>query len=322
MRTALLLLAAPLLLGAQAAPTVNPPTADQLIRDRKFDEVRAIAKAGFAKNKNDANSYYLMGRAAEAEGKSGEAVDWYEKAVKYDDNNAVYHMWLGSALGTEAQKASKLRQPFLARRVKAEFERSVQLDPKLVAPRNGLVDFYSIAPGFMGGSMEKARQQAAELTKLNALAGHYAMARIAQREKNVAAEEAAYKAALAAAPDSLQPYLSLGGFYRRQSRWDDAFAIFEQRLKNVPDDAITHAVWGFTAAQSGKNIERGERELKYFFANKPKDVSPITESAAHFRLGQIYERTARKELARTSYQEAIKLNPQNADAKKALDALK
>ena len=45
-------------------------------------------------------------------------------------------------------------------------------------------------------------------------------------------------------------------------------------------------------------------------------------SAGHFRLGNIYEKTARRDQAKAEYAEAVKIDPQNADAKKALDNLK
>lgn len=312
-----LILALPSLLAAQA-----PPTAEQLVEQRRFDEARVAFQAQLAKDKNDHNALYYMGRIVYAQDKSKEAVDWFEKAVKGNDNSAVYHLWLGRALGDEAQKASLFRQPFLARRVKNEFERSVQLDPKMIDARDGLVDFYSMAPGIMGGSTDAAKEQAGEIVKLNGVRGQLAFARIAQRKKDVAAEEAAYKAIITTMPDTAQGYYSLGAFYRRQGRWDDAFATYEQLLKLRPNEAFAHAAWGFTAAQSGKNHERGERELKYFFANLPKDAPAVTLSAAHFRLGQIYEKTARRDLAKAEYAEAVRINPQNADAKKALDAIK
>jgi tetratricopeptide (TPR) repeat protein len=303
----------PALLAAQ--------TPEELFELQRYDDARAAFEARLAKNRDDASALYYMGRIADAQGKSGQAADWFEKAVKRDDTNALYHFWLGSALGDEAQKASKFRQPFLARRVKNEFERAVQLDPTMLQPREGLVDFYSIAPGIMGGSMDAAKAQAGEIVKLNAYRGHMALARIAQRQKDVAAEESAYKAAVAAAPDTAAAFYSLAAFYRRQSRWDDAFATYDQLIKTRPDEAFARAGWGFTAAQSGLHLERGEREIKYFFENLPKDVPTQTMAAAHFRLGQIYERTARRDSAKARYAEAVKLNPENQDAKKALQAL-
>ncbi|MEK7402276.1 MAG: tetratricopeptide repeat protein [Gemmatimonadota bacterium] len=86
---------------------------------------------------------------------------------------------------------------------------------------------------------------------------------------------------------------------------------------------IAHLGWGDTSASSGKQYERGERELRFFIANATVEKVGIQNYAgAHFRLGQILEKTNRRDQAKTEYQEALKLNPQHADAKKALDALK
>jgi tetratricopeptide (TPR) repeat protein len=318
-----LLLVAPVAASAQtpASPSAAP-TVEQLITNRRFDEAKTAIDAMLARNGRDANALYLMGRLVYAEGNSGAAVDWFEKAVDRDDKVSVYHAWLGSALGDEAQRASKLRQPFLARRVRNEFERAVELDPASVPGRQGLVDFYSIAPGIMGGDMNKARVHAAELMKVSPMRGHYALARIAERQKDTVTAEKELRATVAVQPDSTFGYANLAGFYRRHTRWDDAFATWDALIKARPDLAAGHANWGIYAAISGMHYDRGERELKYYLANIPADAAPATISAVHYRLGQIYEKTARKDQARASYNEALKINPKNQDAKKALDALK
>ena len=318
MRTALLLLVTPALLAAQALTS----NVEQLYRERKFDEARTVLRAQIAKDRNDHRSLYWMGRIAEDEDKFGEAMDWFEKAIKLNDTSALYHAWLGNAAGGEAQRANKLRQPFLARKVKAEFERAVALDPRMLDPRFGLVDFYTMAPGFMGGSVEKAKEQAQEIKKLHPFRGHFADARIAQRQKDVPGEEKAYQAALAAMPDSITTFYSLASFYRRQSRWDDAFVVYDSLMKRYPEEIPVHASYGVVAAQSGKNLERGEAELKKYLATPPAQVNPQTLSFVRYQLGLIYEKTSRKEPARAEYTEALKLNKDNADAKKALSNLK
>lgn len=306
------------------AQTSQPatPTVEQLITTRRLDEAKTQIDAMLARNANDANALYLMGRLQYAQGKSSAAVDWFEKAISHDDRTSAYHLWLGNALGDEAQKASKFRQPFLARRVKSEFERAVELDPRSVDGRLGLVDFYSIAPGFMGGDMDKARAQAAELLKLNPMRGHYGLARIAERQKDSVTAENELRAAVAAHPDSTFGYANLAGFYRRHTRWDDAFATWDALIKARPDLASAHANWGIYTVYSGRNLERGEREMKYYLANIPSDAAPTTISLVHLRLGQLYEKTARRELARGEYNEAIKAYPQNEEARKALAALR
>ena len=312
----LALLLFPVALSAQT------PTAAELFAARKLDEAKAAYQAILAKDRNNADALFHMGRIADIQEKPGEAVDWYEKAVKQDEGNALYHFWLGSALGDEAQKASKLRQPFLARRVKSEFERAVALDPKMLDARFGLVDFYSIAPGIMGGSMDKAREQAAEIGKLNGMRGHMARARIAQREKNDTAMIAAYEAAIAAAPDSTPAYYNLQAFYRGKQRWPEALAVMDRLIKARPDEAPAHAWYGIISANGGIEMERGERELKWYLANPVPNDSPRSTANVTFRLGTIYEKTGRKEEARAAYNEALRIVPDHAEAKKALAALK
>ena len=303
-------------LGAQAP--------EDLFRQQKYDEARAAFQAQLSRNRTDANALFYLGRIAMAQEKWSDATDWFEKAVKVNDTSATYHYWLGASVGEQAQRASKLKQPFMARRIKNEFERAVQLDGRMIDPRMGLVDFYSMAPGVMGGSMEKAREQAAEIAKMDRLMGHRAMARIANRQKDNAALEREYRAAIADSPDSAWGYSALGSFLRNQNppRYDEAFEVYEQLMKRRPDDPAPHANWGVTAAMSGKHLERGEREIKYWLERHPPTTSPQTLSSVRFQLAKIYEKTARPELAKSEYDEAIRLNPQNNDAKRARAALK
>lgn len=318
MRIAVLLLAIGSSLAAQ--------TPEELFKSGKYDEAKRLYAERVAKSRNDADALFHLGRIAEEQDRHSEAVDWYEKALQLNDTSATYHFWLGSATGALAQRASKIKQPFLARRVKSEFERASQLDPKMLEPRLGLVDFYTMAPGFMGGSIEKAHEQAAEIKKLHPYRGQYAEARIAQRQKNADAEGKAFEAALAsakiAAPDSLAPWYWLAGWYRRNNRADEAFALYDSVMRRKPDEIAVHASYGVAASLTGRNLERGERELKFYLDNPPKNVNDATLSFVRYHLGQIYEKSARKDAAKTEYTQAVRLNKDNADARKALGALK
>lgn len=318
MRIALVLLAAASSLAAQ--------TPEDLFKAGKLEDAKKVFAERVAKNPNDAQALYYMGRIAERTDRLNEAVAWYEKALKLNDTSATYHFWLGSATGGLAQRASKIKQPFLARKVKSQFEKASQLDPMMLDPRLGLVDFYTMAPGFMGGSKEKAHEQIAEIKKLHPYRGQFAEARIANREKDVAAEGRAYEAALSAAkvaaPDSLAPWYQVANYYRRNGRYDEAFAHYDSIMKRHPDEIPVHASYGVVASLSGKNLERGERELKWYLEHPPKEVNDVTISFVRYHLGQIYEKTARRDAAKTEYSEAVRLNKDNGDARKALAALK
>ena len=310
-----------LVLGAAAYAQCTPAT-QRLLVDRKLDEARAGLQTELKANPHDDAALDCMGITYMQENKSGPAVDWFEKAVEANDNNAEHHLMLGNALGNEAQNASKFRQPFLARRCKSEFERAVALDPTLVDARIGLVQFYTFAPGIMGGSAEKADDQMREILKLNPMRGHVQAAWIAQQHKDSATQERELLAAMRAAPDSVAPYGPILNLYAAQKRSDEVFALSDRLMQIKPDEVTAHFFYGRAAAVSGKNLERGERELKTFIAKMPASMSNTVQAGAHHRLGMIYEQLGNKDAARAEYQTAVSINPKNEDAKKAFDRLK
>lgn len=310
------------LVGAFRVGAQCPSAVDKLAIDQKYDAARAEVQTLLKAKPNDDAALACMGRVYEREGKSGDAVDWYEKAVKANDTSAHHHLSLASALGTEAQKANKLRQPFLARRLKSELERAVALDPNLVDAREGLLQFYIQAPGIVGGSIDRAREQAAIIAKLNPLQGHLAAASIARHDKDFATAEAEYKAAASQAPDSLVAWYSLGTFYESQKRWADAVGVYERLIARSPNELQPRYMYGRVAAVAGDFLERGEREMRYWLANAPPDAPMLTRSGAHLRLGMILEAGGKREAARAEYESALSINPKNVDARKRLDALK
>jgi tetratricopeptide (TPR) repeat protein len=83
-----------------------------------------------------------------------------------------------------------------------------------------------------------------------------------------------------------------------------------------------HYQIGRAAALSGKQLDRGEQSLKLWIAKPPDDALTTMRSGAHYRLGMVYEKQGKRELARAAYEEAIRINPRNEDARKALEKLK
>lgn len=287
----------------------------------EFPRARAEFAAILKQNERDAAALAWMGRIAMRQENSKEAVDWLEKAIAVNDRVSDYHLWLGNALGDQAINASKFRQPFLARRVKTEFERAVSLDARNVQARWGLVQFYTMAPGFMGGGIDKARQQVAALAPVSALQAHLASAFIATHQKDTATVQREYEAAIATAPDSAVGYYSLGALFQRTERWSDAFMTYERLLKRIPGDRGALFQVARTAALSGRNLERGEQTIRLWLADLG-DSPTVSIAGAHHRLGQILQHQGKRDAARTEFEQAIRVNPKNDDARKALNALK
>jgi tetratricopeptide (TPR) repeat protein len=319
-------LVVPALLVAVAVPTAVAqcsPALQKLVNDQKYDEARADAEALVKKNASDDAALHCVGWVLMSQDKSKEAIEWFEKAVKANDKSSAHHLWLANALGDQADHTSKIKLPFLARRVKGEFDRAAQLDPTSIDARHGLIQFYSQAPSVMGGSMDKAKEQAREIEKLNAMRGHLEMATLLERDKDIAGAEKEFNAAVTASlPDSVTAYSRLALFFSRQKRFGDAVATYERLLKAKPDLINARLNLAWMLVQSGKEVDRAEHEAKAWFADMPKDASIPTKSSAHYIMGRIYEAQGKNDLARPEYQQSVSLNAKNEDAKKALANLK
>jgi tetratricopeptide (TPR) repeat protein len=321
-RRALLILL--LLVPAPFAHAADPPAVDQgvqLFRQGRYDDARtALAPAATAQPPN-ATAVHYMGRIAMARDDGKEAARWFETAVALDDQSSTAHLWLGRAYGSQAQKAGTLSRMGLAKKTRAEFERAVALDPGNLDARDGMITYYLAAPGFMGGSVDKAREQAAEIGKRDPLRGALSYATIAQDQKDLAGAERQYRSASAAYPESLSVRYALGLFFARNQRYPEAFAVFDSILAAHPDELNALYQIGRTSALSGEQLDRGQKALEDFLAAPPRE-NLQRPAAAHWRLGMVYEKQGRKDLAAEEYRKSLALEPEFAEAKKSLAKLK
>ncbi|HEX7153555.1 MAG TPA: tetratricopeptide repeat protein [Thermoanaerobaculia bacterium] len=261
---------------------------------------------------------FAAGREAMKKGDPVKAAELFEQAVKASPNNSEYHFWLGNAYGNQAARASILKQAGLAKKTKVAFERAVQLDPDNLDARNGLVEYYVIAPGFMGGSDEKALAQAAEIAKRDAARGRRTYARIYIGQKKPELAQKLYVDAVRQSPNSAEAHYDLGNFYAYQKDYKNAQHEFEYVLTRIDDDYMpAHFRLGQLAVTAGSNYAKGEESLKKYLTYTPKDTEPPTHRAWYW-LGGIYEKTGRKAEARQAYQTSLKLAPGAKDVTEAL----
>lgn len=287
----------------------------------KYAEAKDLFLAAWKHNSCNAETAYYLGRIAFAQEDWETSIDWFERAVKIDERNAVYHMWLGRAYGREAQQASIFRKPSLAGKTKSAFERAVSLDPDNVDARLYLLEFYRRAPGIVGGSMKKAREQAEEVKKRNPYQGRILLGALYEDDKEYQSAEKEYLAAIQDRPDSSSAYFNLGLLYTTTKQYDRAFEIYEQLLRVDPRHMRAHYQIGRVAAISGKRLDAGERSLKTFLQHEPREADSWL-SAAHWRLGMIYQQQGKNHLARNEYEASLALDPNRKEAAEALEKLR
>jgi tetratricopeptide (TPR) repeat protein len=290
----------------------------QLFNARKYVEAQV---ALLPHGQTDASAAFYLGRIEMDNNDADKAADWFEVAVKLNPKSAVYHDWLARAYGTQAQRASIFRRAGLARKTKNALDTGLALDPDNLEVRDDLIIYYSRAPGFLGGSKEKAREMALEIRKRNAYRGSLAAANLCAAEKDLACAERELTGMVTSYPDSPAVYGSLAAFYANQKQFDKAFAVLDERLRAKPAELTTLYAVGRTVSLSGQNLDRGEQALKTYLASPTPERGPAP-AHVHYRLGTIYEKKGATALAREEYRTALQLNPRHEDAQKSLAALK
>jgi tetratricopeptide (TPR) repeat protein len=259
-----------------------------------------------------------QGRAAIGRGDSDAAIGLLEKAVAQSPNSAEAHFYLASAYGSKVQESGLFGAAKYASKLKDEFERAVALNPKYVEARYGLVQVYAAAPGVMGGSFDKAFEQAKEIKALDPIFGHRAYAFIYTQQKKPDLAKKEYADAIREQPDSPKAHTYLGQYLVNTGKdYPAAFAEFETALKLDPNSMAAFYQIGRAAGLSNTNLARGEEALKKYVAYVPKENEPPLANA-HYHLGAVYEKQGRKAEATRAYQAALKLNPSLKLASEAL----
>src|SRR5258706_8893113 len=257
------------------------------------------------------------GRTALARGDLENAITQLEKAVAANGMNAQAHYQLGVAYARQVQAAGGLGALWQTRKMRDEWLRAAELDPKLLEARFRLIEFYVMAPGLAGGSDDKAMQQAAEVRKLDAVEGHRAFAGVytLQKRPDLATKE--MDEAARNHPASAKAHYWLGNALVEQKSWKAALDAYDKTLELEPAYMPAYFRIGLHAAQSGSNYARGEAALRRYLEYKPGEEEP-PPGRAWYWLGVIQEKQGRHAEARNCYLKAQKLVPEAKDVTEAL----
>ncbi len=302
-------------LFAQGGKITN---AKNLYEVKKFSEAKKLLLS-IAKGQADfAASRYYLGRIAFDEKQFEDAADYFEEATEADNKVADYFNWLGNALGTIAKDANPFRQGLLAPKMKSAWESAIALDSKNLDARRSLIEYYTQAPGFMGGSFEKAHEVANQIKKINIAEGHLAGGRIYMKEEKFAEAEKEFVAMAKVNPDYAG---GLANFYVSRKQYDKAFSIYEEQNAKEPQNMQTIYQLGRLSAVSGTRLAAGESHLKKYLSYQPKAGEP-SHAAAYMRLGNIYEKKGDKVAAKKAYETSLQLDASLQEAKDGLARVK
>lgn len=237
------------------------------------------------------------------------AVNECEQAVRTDGGNSDYHLWLGRALGEKAERASFMSAFSLAKRTRVEFETATRLNPRNAEALADLGEFYSTAPGIVGGGDDKAQSVALELDRVDLARAHELRGRIAEGNKDYTAAEREFKAAITVSQHPAFQWMNLASFYRRRSRWTDLDNAIQNGMKAAQRDR--HAgVALFDGASLLLSVKRSP-ELAAKMMQEYLDSSSKTDEAPAFealtRLAQLKAQLGDREGAQRARTAALSL---------------
>lgn len=259
-----------------------------LVRAKRYPEAREALEKVVASEPNNAIAWHELGEVWHKRHDTAayeKAVDCFAKAADLQPSNATF---LADYGGTSMELAGRTRSISAATRGRDAMEKAVALDPNNLDAREGLFQYYTQAPFFIGGSTSKAAAQLAEIRRRDPDRGT-ALAVLAKANAH---------------------------------ELDAAFALCDEALQRNPSNYTALYQYGRTASFSGKNLERGLECLRKALTIEPPGPASPTHSHVWYRIGDIELKLGHTDAAKTAFAESLKVDPSNPQAGAALEKLK
>ena len=269
---------------------------------------------------DDAAALVASGRQQLEGDEVDRAIASFQRAVELKPQGSNEHLWLGRAYLDKLQSASMFKKLGLSKKVRASFGKAVELDPDNIDARTSLASYYFNAPSIAGGNFDKGLEQVEAIRGRDPKAAHRLMAGAYRDKKQPDKAIEEYKAIIALDPQDESAYYMLGLLHQNAKQWEQAFTWFEKSVELTEDLASLYQI-GRTAVFSSVRLERGKQALEQYIAREPDESRLPSVASARWRLGMVYERMGRKDLARRQYESALELEPEMEQARESLKSL-
>ena len=232
-----------------------------------------------------------------------------QQAVNLDPQNSMYHLWLGRALGEVADRANFVNAYGLAKRARSAFEQAVQLDPSNAEALADLGEFYSSAPGVVGGGTDKAAGVASQLDRIDRARAHELRSAIAKQNSDMATAEREMKEAVAASAHPAFQWMRLASFYRSAKRYAEMESAVQSgwmAAQRDPHAAVALFNGASVLIKSNRNPSLAIKLLEAYLAS-PLATEEAPTFTARVWLARLRAQTGDAEGARREKAEALAL---------------
>src|SRR3984885_1318505 len=277
---------------AASIPTnvLEPVNADLTLG--KADDATSILSSSLAANPGDAEAHSLLCRVYYQEERWDDAIRECQTAVQLRPLDSGYHLWLGRAYGEKADSIHSIKAFGLAKKVRDEFERAVQLDGKNVDALSDLGEFYTAAPGIVGGGKNKAQGVVQALEPLEPAQGHQLEGLLAEKDKNYRVAEAEFKAAVETSHRSPDAWMALASYYARHKQSDQ---MLEALHAGIEADAKAAKPHGPALVDGAGILSRSHQDLQLatqllmLYLASPNQSADAPAFQVHAKLSRLLE---------------------------------
>ena len=303
---------------AACAPALSQSLATARAEARQGKAGAAIAEAQklVAANAKNAEAHALLCKLYGSVEKLDEAIHACEAARDAEPGSSSAALDLALAYGAKAEHAGALTGMRMVGRIRENFERAVQLDPKSVEALSDLGEFYVEAPGMVGGGVDKARALVPRLAALSPARAHRLAASIAVKSGDSATADAEYTQELAVA-HSPEAYVDVANYARKRKDYEgaasNAVLAIQKDTAHGPDSVDAARV----LIEIKRNLPQAEGALKEYLAHEQQSAA-TPFARVHVTLGQLLQDRGDTAGAQEQYAQALVLAPEFEPARKAL----
>lgn len=275
-----------------------------MLEARKYAEVERLAGARLAARPDDVEAITAKASAISAQGERriDEAVKVSEGCVAAFPQNSDCHASLGETLGNKAMQAGIMASMGYVGKIRDAFVRAVELDPKNYSARISLLQYYQLAPSFVGGGSARAQTLIADTAKVNPDAARILQARLDIADDKYPQAETSLLSANAGGEHMLlrsqsEALYQLSMKYIDRKKFADAERILQELQKRNGASDLSALGMGRSMVEQGKAADA----VVHFEKALAIDARPTT----YYRLGLAWVALKDKPRAAAAFEKAL-----------------
>ena len=310
---------------ALSAPAISGSLEDASTLIEGYEYRAALTMLQELESVDPARQALLLARAWNGISDWEQGLEHAERAVELAPKSSAARLEHAIALRNKMSQVSRLRAMGSVGAYKDELKRAIELDPGNLDAREEQIGFLMNAPGMAGGDRDEARKKIEALKQLDWSRGMLMSADMARQVDELDRSVGLYQELLDREPENSEGHLGLGYVYQQQDRFRQAAEEFDAASSAGKRVVRLEALY-----QGGRSRVLGEfdpqgavRGFDVFVGERGDDpIGVPTRADAYWRRGLALEQAGDPAGARSSYESALKIDPDHGESKKALRKLK